>query len=154
MEDDSCLNGKTGRCFHPDSKFQGALPSERRTPQCSWQVLVVSRRREGQAQGPSWWRSGRRVRGGCGAGGSLAVARSPAFSGCGAVLGCPRTDAPGPAALVLKKDDLRKGGRGRRLSWGPIAPGGPPQRSLKAWRMRVAQGPDLGSNPSSATSLL
>ena len=45
--------------------------------------------------------------GGYGAGGSLAVARTPAFSGCGAV-GSPRTGAPGPAASVLKEDDLQE----------------------------------------------
>lgn len=50
--------------------------------------------------------------GGYGAGRSLAVARTPAFSGCGAAVGCPRTEAPGPAASVLKKDDLQKEGAG------------------------------------------
>lgn len=58
-----------------------------------WQVLGLSRRREGQAQGSSQRRSGQRVRGGCGAGGSLAVAWTPAFGGCGAVVGCPWTDS-------------------------------------------------------------
>lgn len=63
-------------------------------------------------------------------------------------MGCPWADAEVPAASVLKKDDLRKEGHGRRLSLGPDPLSGPPKMSSKAQRMRVAQGPDLGSKPS------
>lgn len=60
--------GNTACCFHPGSKYQGALAFLEEGSACSWWVLVLSRRQGGQAQGPSWRRAGWQTRGGRGAG--------------------------------------------------------------------------------------
>lgn len=98
--------GKLGCCCHPDSKFQGALPSKSRTPRCSERVPVLSRRGEdSQAHGPSGWQAGWQMRGGC-RGVWIPGSAQRLRDSCGV----PVDRCASQGASVLKKDDLRKEG--------------------------------------------